>query len=94
MSVCWGLIIVLKDDLSCSLIGEMSFEDGVSKSYLDVVCGKTGFCDESSSDWDSSELRGEESPFASLIGFEMLTWVESKKRMKLLKSGCKSGSFG
>ena len=50
--------------------------------------------DRSSSDLDSSELIGEESLFAFLIGFDMLNWVESDKRMKLRKCGYKSGSFG
>ena len=61
---------------------------------MDVLDDVTGFCVESSSHRDSSELKAEESLFAYLLGFGMLNWVESEKRIKLRKCGYKSGSFG
>ena len=45
-------------------------------------CEVESFCDESSLDKDSTELEGEVSLFASLIGLGMSKWVESEKRMK------------
>ena len=57
---------------------------------MDVLDDVTCFRVESSSD----RLKGEESLFAYLLGFGMLNWVESEKRMKLRKCGYKSGSFG
>ena len=61
---------------------------------LELVEGVVNCGDKSSSDMDSSELKGEESLFAYLTGFGMLNWVESEKRMKLRKCGFKSGNKG
>ena len=67
----------------------MDVSDGVN-----VVDGVMNVQEESSSDKDSSELKGEESLFAYLICFGIWNWVVSEKRMKLRKCEYKSGSFG
>ena len=67
----------------------MDVEDGVT-----IVDGVIKVGEEFSSDKDSSELKGEESLFAYLIGCGIWNWVESEKRMKLRKCGYKSDFFG
>ena len=73
---------VLNDDGVTNVWEELSVVDGVMNVW------------ESSSKKDSSELKGEESLFAFLVGCGIWNWVVSEKRMKLRKCGYKSGSFG
>ena len=61
---------------------------------MELDDGVLNCCDETLSDMDSSELKGEESLFAYLIGFGMFKCVKSEKRIKLCKCGYKSGFLG
>ena len=100
ISFWWVLIRCLKVEFSFVIVGELVFEKRFVEDVIGDIKGFDNweevqlFCDEFSSHRDSSELKEEESVFAYLISFGMSQWVESEKRMKLGRWGCKRDSIG
>ena len=82
-----GFNICLKGALSVCAISGLSFEGGFEEVDFDFEEGmksfdyydrKRSFCDDCSLENDSSELNGDESLLAYLLGFGISYWIESK----------------
>ena len=81
------------DFINCVVLSWGEFGSDVMYG-VNVVDAGIHVWEESSSDKDPSQLKGEESHFAYLVGCGIWNWVVSEKRMKLRKRGYRIGSSG